>query len=948
MDGRVADVRVLDSIRVGGLPQLSPRDRVVLGALVLQRGASVSTDLLADAIWGDAVPDSWRKVVQGSVVRLRKVLGRGAVETTSVGYQLSLCDNQVDAWRFDALVNEACDTRDLHKVVHFLDDALDLWRDDPFSELARWPPAAGEITRLQEQHSTAEEQRLEALLGLGRLEQAIATATELTATDPFRERRWELLALALYRAGRQADALRALSQARGVLRDEMGVDPRPESVDLERAILNHDPELTTSGQPQSAWSGERSHDKGTTFRHPRIGLQGVDPGTLSMRFFGREAEVAELSALVEESRLVTLVGAPGCGKTRLAIQVGSRLVSEFPGGVWFVDLASVNDPASVAGAVGVALGIDEERDRARADTLTAELADSVEPLLVLLDNCEQVVDAVAELVDSLVAKCPSVRVVATSRAVLGLAVEWVWQVPPLDPSSTERLFVGRASLASNSFSADGAEAATVKEICQRLDGLPLAIELAAAWARVLSPGQILERLADKRLQLARGGRAKPLRHETMVATVDWSLRLLPPDVQKLFDRLAVFAGGFDLDAAAAVSESDDEDVLNGLRTLVDHSLVVTQGTSGGPMRYRLLEPVRQVGAAHLVERGENDAVQSLHADHYLALARRLDPWGVRGADQPVPLHRVEQDGCNMMAALAWAHRQSPDLALRLCEALRPFWEWGGRVNDGRAWLEDLLADGTPDDKLRADALASAGRLAWRQGDTKEARRSFEDGLVLTRQLADEKSSAGMLCGLATVAFSEGDADAAVRCCHESLALCRSVGDESYRAVALTALGWAHYIQGDISGGNAHEWAAAEASRAAGTPAMIAVAHISLHYGAFLAGDAVAQRTHIVQALTAMEQAGGFYEELDWLVSGAVLASVERRADASLRLLGGAGARRRRLGNRVPAQIAKATWPVFDWIFQQTDLDRAEQLQTEGTQMSWDELVVEALTEPEVP
>ena len=663
------------------------------------------------------------------------------------------------------------------------------------------------------------------------------------------------------------------------------------------------------------------------------------------RLFGREAEVAELSGVVDQTRLVTLVGAAGCGKTRLAIEVGEGLADRFPGGVWFVDLAPIADGASVATALGRALSVREEPGQAMEDTLVAELASSADPVLILLDNCEHVIDAVGAVVERLLVTCPVVRVVATSRVALGLPGEQVWDVVPLPVEPAVELFVDRARLVSSRFRMDGVDLATVEEICHRLGGLPLAIELAAASTRSLSVAEIVDRLARALPLLAGGRRAASLRHETMAAAVDWSLRLLPPAEQRLFERLSVFAGGFDLAAAEAViGEDDGEDVLSGLTTLVGYSLVVAEAVPGAVMRYRLLEPVRQCAAGGLVTSGDGERVRRRHAEHYLDLASRFDPLGTRTARPRVPLQRIEEEEGNLLAAQHWASTQPSDLALRLWEALAPFWEFGGRLNYGRASFEEVLAIDTPDGGLRLRALGWAGRLAWRQGDYERARVLNEERLDLARRLGDTRGRAATHCSLGLVAFSRGDADSAERHCQQSISLAREAGDEALAVWGLINWGWARFVTGDLSGGKQKLCDALSASRAIGNASTTAQALLGLQFGAFLSGDVAAQRAHLTSTLAAMRE-GGAVEQSDWLGGCSTLALVEGRSRTALRLLGAAEALSRQHGTQHPEAAAAATTNRFERIRRELGTSVADRLVAEGTQMSWDDLVAVGLAEP---
>ena len=486
------------------------------------------------------------------------------------------------------------------------------------------------------------------------------------------------------------------------------------------------------------------------------------------RFFGREDEAAELAALCDRERLVTLVGAPGCGKTRLAVEVAARDSRPPHGGARFLDLAAVTDPAHLGGAIAAALGIREEPGRPAEESLLAALQ-AAAPVLVVVDNCEHVAEAVARFVERLLAH-PEVRVLATSRVPLGLPGERVWPVPPLDVDAAVRLFCDRAVLASGVD--PDRERTVVDQVCTRLDGLPLAIELAAAWVRVLSPRQIADRLAEALPLLAGGTRGRSPRHETMLATVEWSYRLLPPAEQRLFEAVSVFVGRFDLAAVAAVAGRDGDvvgdgggdDVLPALAALVDHSLVLATPDEAGDdatRRYRVLEPVRQCGAALLAASGAAPAVRRRHAEHYLDRGHRFDGWAFGGRPtDPTPPQLLEDEG-NLLAALDWARGDAPDLLARMSDAFGVLWEYGERVEEARAWLQTLLATPDLDPVLRAQGLFWDGRLAWRQGDLRTARRRLDDP-ALGPLPGDEPWVGPYLLGVrAALALSAGDTAAAL-------------------------------------------------------------------------------------------------------------------------------------------------------------------------------------------
>jgi predicted ATPase/DNA-binding CsgD family transcriptional regulator len=675
-----------------------------------------------------------------------------------------------------------------------------------------------------------------------------------------------------------------------------------------------------------------------------VGLSASDSGNLPVqltRFFGRDAETAELDELLAHQRLVTVTGAPGCGKSRLGIELGRRVMARFGDGVWLVELSPVADPGHVPSAVGAVLEIAEGGGRSMADALTSALADR--EVLLILDNCEHVVDAAAELAGRLVQECPAVRIVATSRLPLGLPGEQVWAVAPLGCEPAIDLFVDRARLASSDFRVDDASRAQFVRICRQLDGLPLAIELAAAWTRVLSPAQIADRLDDASALLATAGRTASPRQQTMEATVEWSFRLLAPDAQQLFARLSVFVGGFDLAAAQEVAGADG-DVLAALTALVDHSLVQREPAGDESMRFRLLEPLRQYAALRLAAAGERQSIRRRHAEHFLDVARRCDG-ELRGDGRLAALRRMEQDEGNSFAALDWALTQPSDLSLRLGAALGQSWEVRGPVTQYRSYMQALLALDTSDHRLRATILSRAARLAWRQQDHRQARALLEESLASIRGFGDDLAVARRLRSLSLVALFEGDGESAADLGERAIALFRSHGDERGAALALIQLGWARYFAGDVDIGDGSMREAVSSSRRLGFGPGIALGLQGLTHGAQLRGDATSARAHFVDALAAVRDAGMSGGEPSWLWAGAVLAADEGRFDAALRLVGGAEAMGRIRGSGLEREVFRPLRPRLDRAFDAVEPGAARRLVAEGPKMSLEALVAEAVAEP---
>jgi predicted ATPase/DNA-binding CsgD family transcriptional regulator len=539
-----------------------------------------------------------------------------------------------------------------------------------------------------------------------------------------------------------------------------------------------------------------------------IGAQAITSRTISgrrhnlpvdlTRFIGREAEVAAVTHLLPTTRLLTLSGSAGVGKTRLALRGAAASLDHYRDGVWLVELAPLANPVLVPKTVADALAVPEQPGRSIRDSLVDVLRPK--QILLVLDNCEHLIQACAELVEALLRASPDLRVLATSRQPLHVAGETTWHVPSMAITPTEgvpsaeelahfdatRLFVERAAAALPRFAASDRNAAAIVRICTRLDGIPLAIELAAARVVVLGVDQIDERLDDRFRLLAEGSRVALPRQQTLRATVDWSFGLLSKHERVLFRRLAVFAGGWTLEAAEAVGAGDGlvgEDVLGLLAELVDKSLVIADEASGS-VRYRLLETMREYGWEKVRAAGEEDLLRERHRDWYVALADEGEPH-LHGGEQAAWLSRLEREHDNLRAALAWClgEERDPASGLRLAGALAWFWRLRGHLTEGRRWIDAALAApavGSGINRLRA--LNGNGLLADGQGDLDVAAALLEEGLALGRQIGDEDGTAWALHGLARVARDRSDHERTIAVAEESLiyfAKAQDVGGSAY-------------------------------------------------------------------------------------------------------------------------------------------------------------------------
>jgi predicted ATPase/DNA-binding CsgD family transcriptional regulator len=531
-------------------------------------------------------------------------------------------------------------------------------------------------------------------------------------------------------------------------------------------------------------------------------------------FVGREKELAEVERLLlENTRLLTLTGSGGCGKTRLALAAAGELVKSFEDGAWLVELASLADPSLVPQAVASVLGVREQPGRSPTETLSDHLR--TRKVLLVLDNCEHLVEACAVLAEALLHSCPELRVLATSREALGITGEVAWLVPSLPlpdlrrlPAveslpryESARLFLERAAAVKPTFALTERNAASVAQVCYRLDGIPLAIELAAAKAKVLSVEQIADRLDDCFRLLATGGRTAMPRHRTLHATMDWSHELLPDEERALFRRLSVFAGGFTLEAAESVcagEELERDEVLELLSHLVDKSLVVARERDG-EARYRLLETVRQYAWEKLSESGEAERFREQHAGYYLALAEEAEP-ELKGERQVAWLERLERERDNLRVAMAWLlGRGELEEAARLGWALWLFWGIRAHFAEGRRWMEQALsAEGSAamPASARAKALYVAGMMANYQGDHRSAEPLVDESLGLFRELEDRLGTAYALSNAGFAASGQGHHQRAITLNEESVHLFLEVGEKWGAAVQSCFLAVAWRDQGD--------------------------------------------------------------------------------------------------------------------------------------------------------
>ncbi|WP_433611432.1 BTAD domain-containing putative transcriptional regulator [Prescottella agglutinans] len=773
-------------LSVGG-----PNPRAVLIRLLIAEGRVVSDDALIDDVWEDDPPQSALVTLQGNISRLRKALGTGGDGAPAIlvreGHGYALRPNGVsDVHRFQRLLDEGraligAGKPDDARIL--LADALGLWRGPAFADCGDRRFAVAEIRRLEELRAAAFEDLMAAELACGNTTGAAAALEPFTAQYPLREKAWELRALALYRCGRQAEALEALRCMRERLADELGADPGPGLAALEVAILRQDDALLGRATPVASAATESADAPTHNVPVPLT------------EFVGRADQLAEVAALLETHRLVTLTGTGGMGKTRTAIEVARR--RNDPDGPWVVELAAMHDGEQLASAVATALGV---VIRGGTDELLAILRDR--NILLGLDNCEQVLEPVSIFVTELLGSCPGVRVLATSREALGAPGEFVYEVPALstrEGGDAVELFVQRASERTGGWTPEPEDLELLTTLCAELDGMPLAIELAAAQCRTLSVRQLVDNI-DDRFTVLRGGPRANRRHTTMLAAVEWSYRSLSPSEQHLFQSLAIFEGGFDLDSARAVAESPG--LLTDLHALIDKSLIKSLG--GDPRRYRMLETLRSYAALQRpagltaeLRRRHTDWVCRVADEAYLAL---------RGPDCPAWMRRLDADFGNVRAALD-ANTRNPATYIRIVAGIYWYWYRRGAVAEGLFYLDPIASmdhtEATVSTAVRSRALGGLTLIRYLGGDIAGLLEAFGLLAEISERIDDPGARGDANVILAFFESNTGLIDVARAHAGSALAAARDIESPHLAAEAHMCLGTASFRSGGFEEAAAH-------------------------------------------------------------------------------------------------------------------------------------------------
>jgi predicted ATPase/DNA-binding SARP family transcriptional activator len=876
----------------------SPQQRAVLAALLLAEGRQVSLSALVDALWGQEPPKAAMGTVRTYVSRLRHCLEtcgpsdvHEMIESAGDGYMLPLRSAVLDLNVFLSRTKEARAAQnagDAGQAAVLLSEALGLWQGLPLAGLPG-EYAESQRVRLAELQMAALEERLALDVDLGR---HVAAATELRtllASYPLRERFTELLMLALYRSGRQADALVVFDTTRRLLSEELGIDPGPALRQMHGRILQTDESLISTDE--SLISG--------------AGREGGGPATPSpvTALVGRDDDIEEVSGLLtaRDRRLVVLTGAGGIGKTRLALAVLERSKAHWRDGTAFVDLSAVNDPRLVPDAIASALGLVVQGQERPLDTVHRRLAER--HMLIVLDNFEQVLGA-APMLAELAERAPRLHMLVTSRVVLRVRGGQEWRVNPLSVAPAYgtpmqlaevpavRLFTERARDVQPGFELTSGNAPAVAELCRRLDGLPLALELAAASMRLLTPEQMLKRLYER---LDRPGSLADLpgRQQTVTDTIEWSYNLLPGPAQQLLARLSVFAAPFTAEAAEAVSGQCDTEAIEGLSTLLDHSMVSLADRPDGERAFRLLGPIRRFAAVRLENAGE--PLRGLES-HLLDVLKTA---GARHGSQDQDMRRLDSEQLNLQVVLSWAARDGrpPGPLLR---AIGDVWVWmlvrGHLRRTSGLWQQ---IESLPQDRLRTerDRMARSWLMVCgllNDGDHAKTCALIGEILPATRRLEEPWRTALLLMGRATAhsytAHSPARADF-----EQALTIARYSGDPLALGYTLSHYGTFLCIDGDAARARALHEEMLTIARSLPDENMHAEARYDLAMDAISAGDPRSAQAHLAVAVHRYQD----IDHLDGLTRclGALSALALNRGQAHLaaRLIGAAAAGRDRIG-----------------------------------------------------
>ncbi len=745
--GPVCAVDRGEPVHLGG-----PRHHAVLGVLIARVDRAVPIDVIITEVWGDDAGERAVASLYTHVSNLRGAVGKNRIVSEGGGYRLALNDgDDVDIARFEDSLTEARRRSgvDPAGAVEALEKALGLWRGRPYEGLEDIPMLTAEITRLSELSATAQMDRFEALLQTGDAP-LVADLEEVCGRRPLDERPWNLLMRTLYRVGRQAEALRTYTHVRDLFGEEMGIEPSPSLARLEEQILLHDPIL----------------DERSTVRPASL-------PTYLTSFVGRDSEMREIAELLSEHRFVTIVGPGGAGKTRLATEMAATLHGRFPDGVWLIDLAQVSDPTRVAAAIAASVGATGTAGDSTESTVAAI---SGRRVLVILDNCEHVVDAVRAAAEAMLRSAPGPVVLATSRMALGSPGEHCFTLGGLavegaDDASGDAvmLFRERASAVRPIFDQADASVEAIETICWRLDGMPLALELAAAHSDVLSPIEIADLLA-RRFSILVDDRQRRDIHRSLEATIGWSYGLLTPDNRTSFAELGVFEGPFTAEDAAAILNKNRDDAIAVIEALTAASLIRVEPHGRRPTTYRLLETLSGYAQDRLTESGRWEEIVQRHDHHFLGVCSDLMV-DLLIAGRPDALARVASVAAELLVAWDRLGEEDSSLVMPIAWALGNHWLVRGGIAEGEQRIRDVL-DATVGRTvpLRMNVLLIGALLAERRGHRESARAWSDEALEIAERAGDIRSIVVALNFAGRLRVEQGDYVAAIALLDRSMAL----------------------------------------------------------------------------------------------------------------------------------------------------------------------------------
>jgi predicted ATPase/DNA-binding SARP family transcriptional activator len=925
------------------VPVAAGKQRAILAILLLQANQVVSTERLIELLWGDEAPETAANSLQVHVSQLRKALdadrrvarGSQIVITQAPGYLLRADSEDTDIGNFKRHVDDARLARtqaDWQSASKHLRDALKIWRGPALADVLGENFAVAERGQLEELRLQALEDRIEADLMLGAHADLIAELQTLVSEHPFRERFRGQLMLALYRSGRQAESSAVYQQTRELLVDELGMEPGADLQRLLKQILNQDPVLDIKAPVL------------TIRRESRL-------PHLRDAFVGRGREMEQLAKRLEGSSMVTLTGAGGMGKTRLAVELAAKVSHRYRDGVVFVDLAPLTDQSLVPRTVSWAIGLNDDGVRGPMDVAVEHLKDR--SLLMVLDNCEHVLSTAASAATEMLGQCRGLSILATSREPLGVPGEVTWQVAPLsnrrngsrimdvdhDDGEAVELFRVRAETADPKFNWDDDAAGYAGRICDRLDGSPLAIELAAARLRVMPPRDLLAGLDTRFALLTTGSRTALPRQRSLEATVDWSYQLLTPKEQLLLQRLAVFAGGFTPAAAEEVCADQAlarADVMPALFGLVEKSMIRAGSDLRGGARYTMLETIREYGLNRLRAHSNDGEALRRHADYFSRIAATSEA-SLRTEQQVEWLAQLEDEHDNFRTAMDWALQKAPAVALEIATNLGDYWR-RNRIGEGNAWVTRAMQGMQPTGELAARAVDVAGQLARLVGELDVARKLWAEAAERWAALGEVRRAAFATDRLGALHFETGARAVGLELMNKAVEMLRPTGDEWELASALNNLGYSLHRAGDTPTAKPFVDEALILARKSGDPWSLASVLDSAADIEMSLGRHNEARAFWEECFALVTRLGDKGQAASVLEARAQLALLEGDPEFALRLIAAGQVSRNSIGEATPQDWREVVKTTLEAARSQLPDSAADEAWHEGETMAIEEIM----------